>query len=196
MAESSWGGGGDDGARSFESHAKFYSQLLMFFKRINSLANLATSGKDTTARGESYQQAMSNLEKESKAITKLIEKKDRDVKKTKKQLIENLNSILDNILALQQKSKTHTLGRIARNLIFGNQVKTVGWKEFGQMTVKLSNLATETRRTLRRKLGHQDSPADGGLKVDSVHHSSSAAAHKRVSKYTTQLGSVMLAVAM
>mmetsp|Transcript_3165 Transcript_3165/g.5003 ORF Transcript_3165/g.5003 Transcript_3165/m.5003 type:complete len:88 (+) Transcript_3165:1153-1416(+) len=44
MAESSWGGGGDDGARSFESHAKFYSQLLMFFKRINSLANLATSG--------------------------------------------------------------------------------------------------------------------------------------------------------
>mmetsp|Transcript_3162 Transcript_3162/g.4993 ORF Transcript_3162/g.4993 Transcript_3162/m.4993 type:complete len:477 (+) Transcript_3162:78-1508(+) len=163
----------------FESHAKFYSQLLMFFKRINSLANLATSGKDTTARGESYQQAMSNLEKESKAITKLIEKKDRDVKKTKKQLIENLNSILDNILALQQKSKTHTLGRIARNLIFGNQVKTVGWKEFGQMTVKLSNLATETRRTLRRKLGHQDSPADGGLKVDSVHHSSSAAAHKR-----------------
>eukprot|EP00466_Bigelowiella_natans_P016173 jgi/Bigna1/88384/estExt_fgenesh1_pg.C_310107 len=115
----------------------------------------------------------------SKAITKLIEKKDRDVKKTKKQLIENLNSILDNILALQQKSKTHTLGRIARNLIFGNQVKTVGWKKFGQMTVKLSNLATETRRTLRRKLGHQDSPADGGLKVDSVHHSSSAAAHKR-----------------
>mmetsp|Transcript_14174 Transcript_14174/g.19687 ORF Transcript_14174/g.19687 Transcript_14174/m.19687 type:complete len:290 (-) Transcript_14174:106-975(-) len=158
----------------FESHVKFYTQLLMFFKRVNSLTNLANSGRDTAARGESYQQAISDLEKESKAVTKLIEKKDKDIKKTKKQLIENLNTILDNILALQKKSQTHTLGKIAKNLIFGNQVKTVGWKEFGQMTVKLSNLATETRRTLRRKLGHQDS-ADG-LKVDDAH---SSAPHRR-----------------
>jgi len=134
----------------FEAHLKFYTQVLMYFKRVNAVAKMASSGKDTAERRKNYQQSAKELEKESRALVKIIEKKNKTINKPK--LKEALYTILDQIFALQKQHQAHKLGRIAKNLYYGQQVETVDWKEFGQMTMKLANLATATRNSLRKTL--------------------------------------------
>jgi len=63
-----------------------------------------------------------------------------------------LNSSVYKVLQYKQTASTYKIGEIAQNLYYGNKVQTVDWKDLGQMTTELSDLATEARKSLRKGL--------------------------------------------
>mmetsp|Transcript_6791 Transcript_6791/g.12603 ORF Transcript_6791/g.12603 Transcript_6791/m.12603 type:complete len:604 (-) Transcript_6791:158-1969(-) len=146
----------------FEMELEFYTHLLMYFKRVNSVAMSATKGRNTGERDMSYKQSLAVLDSESKKLVRLLERRDKNLNKPK--LKEFLAGVLDTILSLKKGQKAHKLGEIAQNLYYGKKVETVEWKEFGKMTVKLSNLATGTRKSIKEYLGgSKEANAGGGV---------------------------------
>ncbi|GAB5373046.1 hypothetical protein AAMO2058_001716500 [Amorphochlora amoebiformis] len=144
----------------FDNEVLFFTSALMYLKQLNALA---TSSKLQSDK-EGFKRARKTFQEKTAKFVKQLEKKDKHLDTAKFRAI--LMTSIDTVLELQKSAKNVKIGQIAVDLYYGNRSNTVEWKQFGQMTVKLANLAQQAGKVVKRDLtkkslwfGHRKKPS-------------------------------------